>query len=307
MQRNTGLRWRPAPAEAVAGKRIAVVGGTGGIGRALARRLAGLGAHVVVVGRTFRDADLPGIWFVEADLSLMREARRAAALLPAERLDALVFTTGIFAAPQRQETAEGIERDMAVSYLNRLAMLEALAPRLGRERAAGAARPRVFVTGYPGTGATGDPDDLNAEGAYRQMPVQLNTVAGNEALVLDAARRWPHAAFFGLNPGLVRTGIRADFFGRDSIKGRVIDRLLSLLATPPERYVERILPLLFSPDLDAHGGAMFDHKGRAILPSAGLDADRVARFIDASERLLARAGVRTAPPGASSSAQSCRA
>lgn len=33
----------------------------------------------------------------------------------------------IFAAPKRQVTAEGIERDMAVSYLNRLVMLRNLA------------------------------------------------------------------------------------------------------------------------------------------------------------------------------------
>jgi hypothetical protein len=39
----------------------------------------------------------------------MQEAQRVAALPPAETFDLVIFTTGIFAAPERQETAEGIE------------------------------------------------------------------------------------------------------------------------------------------------------------------------------------------------------
>ena len=65
----------------VLAKRVAVVGGTGDIGRALARTLASHGANVVVVGQTFRDADVPSIEFIEADLSLMSDARRVAAQL----------------------------------------------------------------------------------------------------------------------------------------------------------------------------------------------------------------------------------
>jgi NAD(P)-dependent dehydrogenase (short-subunit alcohol dehydrogenase family) len=98
--------------------------GTGGIGRALSRFMASRGASVVVVGWTFRDSDVPGIEFVKADLSLMREAQRVAVLLPAEDLDLLVFTTGIMAGPEREETAEGIERDMAVS----MSLLSAMCP-----------------------------------------------------------------------------------------------------------------------------------------------------------------------------------
>ena len=99
--------------------KVGVVGGTGGLGRSIGRALASRGAAVTVVGQTFRDQGA-GIDFLKADLSLMREAERVARELPAEQLDLVVLTTGIFAAPARQETAEGIERDMAVSYLSRL-------------------------------------------------------------------------------------------------------------------------------------------------------------------------------------------
>lgn len=282
MKRNTRLTWSPAEQAGIAGRHAVIVGGTGGIGRALSLRLAALGANVLVVGRTFRDTDVPDIAFVHANLDLMREAGRVAALLSAHPIDLLVFTNGIMAAPRREQTPEGVERDMAVSYLSRLVILDALAPRL-RDGA------RVFVMGYPGSGALGSAEDLNAERSYRALPVHMNTVAGNEMLVLDAARRWPHAAFFGLNPGLVQSNIRDNFLGKGSLKSRLAEHLVRLLAPSAGRYAARIAPLLFSPDLDAHSGAMFDSKGRAILASPGLDPAHVASFMKASHALVARA------------------
>lgn len=286
---------RDAVAQDVEGKKIAVIGGTGGIGRALSQHLASLGANVVVVGQTFRDAGTPRIEFIQADLSLMREARRVASVLPAETLDMVVFTTGIFAAPQRQETVEGIERDLAVSYLNRLVILRSIAPRLGTQRPKSLVKPRVFVVGYPGTGQIGAPDDLNAEKFYKAMPAHMNTVAGNEMLVLDAAKRYPDATFFGLNPGLIKTSIRDNFFGKDSLKSRVVEALIGLLTPTAETYAERITPLLLTPDIEGHSGAMFNSKGRAILPSAGLTEEHVRKFMAASEALVARTGTQGAP------------
>ena len=81
-------------------------------------------------------------------------------------------------------------------------------------------KPRVFIMGYPGTGQAGTLDDLNAEKSYRAMPVHMNTVAGNEMLVLDAPTRYPNATFFGLNPGLIKTNIRDNFLGKDTLKSR---------------------------------------------------------------------------------------
>src|SRR3954452_22737989 len=122
MKRNKTLIWHRIDPRTLNlnGMRVAVVGGTGGIGRAFSRFMASRGASVLVVGQTFRDSDVRGIEFIKADLSLMREAQGVAALLPAETLDLVILTTGIFAAPTREETAEGIERDMAISYLSRL-------------------------------------------------------------------------------------------------------------------------------------------------------------------------------------------
>ena len=269
--------------------RVAIVGGTGGIGRALALVLTSRGASVVIVGQKFRDDGVRGLTFMKADLSSMVEARRVGRELPAD-LDLVVMTTGIIAAPKREQTAEGIERDLAVSYLSRLAIVRELAPRLGQGRPATAQRPRVFIMGFPGTDQKAAVDDLNAEKKYDAMPQHMNTVAGNEALVLDAAVRYPNLGFFGLNPGLIKTNIRSNVLGGEgSLKHRFVEFFIGLLMISAEKYAERVTPLLVSPDLDGCSPAMFNQKALAILASKVMTPAHVADTIAASEALLARA------------------
>jgi hypothetical protein len=154
----------------------------------------------------------------------------------------------------------------------------------------------VFVMGYPGTGQTGVLEDLNAEKSYAAMRVHMNTVAGNEMLVLDAARRYPNVSTFGLNPGLVKTSIRDNFLGEGSLKSRVIEALIGWFMPSAEQYAEIVTPLLVSPDLEGHSGTMFDQKGNAVLPTPKLgERGHVEAFLSASEALVAsRTGVRFA-------------
>jgi NAD(P)-dependent dehydrogenase (short-subunit alcohol dehydrogenase family) len=272
------------------GKRIAVVGGTGGIGRAFSRLLAARGAAVTVVGRTFRDLGVLGIRFLPADLGMMREAERIGTELPAEELDVALFTTGIFTARQRQATLEGIERDMAVSFLSRLVIVRKLAPRLGVNRPRSDMKPRMFIWGYPGTGRVGTPGDLNAERSYRAMSVHMNTVAGNEMLVLDSATRFPDAEFYGFNPGLLPTNIRSNLWKKGSLGSRFMEGLIGARNPTPDQYAERLAPMLVAPELSGQSGAMFDRKGARILPSSRLtDPAYVTAFLGESEALVARA------------------
>jgi hypothetical protein len=197
------------------------------------------------------------------------------------------------AGPKREETAEGIERDMAVSYLSRLVIMHEIGPRLGKNRPAAPMKPRVFIMGFPGTGQAGKLDDLNAEKSYGRWAAHMNTVAGNEMLVLDATKRYPNASFFGLNPGLIKTNIRSNLFGGDTLLYRFIEWMTGLLAPSAETYAERLTPLLVSPDIEGHSGAMFDRKGLAFLPTPKLtDSCYVQAFMAASEALVSRANVR---------------
>src|SRR5260370_14512759 len=274
------------------GLKVAIIGGTGGIGRGLSRFMASRGAKVCVVGRTFRDSDMSNIEFIKADLSLMREARHVGELLPAETLDLVIFTTGILAAPKRQETPEGIERDTAVSYLSRLVIIREIGPRLGKDPPDASMKPRVFIWGFPGTGQTGNVDDLNAEKSYGAMSAHWNGVAGNEVLVLAPPRRDCNANFFGVNPCGVKTDIRMNFFGGNTFKFRLIESMLRLVSTSVETYTELTVPLLVSPDLEEHSGIMFNRKGLAILPTPKLtDSSYNEAFMAASEELASRANV----------------
>jgi len=274
----------------IRGARVAVIGGTAGLGRALAQQIAANGGQVTVVGRTLRDPAPPNIQFIQADLSSMKEAKALGAKLP-DDLDVIIFTTGIMAAPSREETPEGVERDMAVSYLNRLAVMNELAPRLANRARGSERRPRVFVMGFPGTDSQAkvDLNDLNGERSYTAMGAHMTTVAGNEVLVLDSVKRYPELDVFGLNPGLVKTDIRANYLGHGSLKHRLSEWLIGLMMPSPEQYATRMLPVLFAPELNGRSGAMFNPKGRAILASSGVTDDYVAAFTPKAQALLDRA------------------
>lgn len=275
------LRLHPTPVDRLdlAGRKVIVVGGTDGLGRAIARLAAARGAAVTVVGRTFRDAGVANITFARADLSSMKEAARLGRELPVGDADVVALTHGIIAAPKRETTAEGVERDMAVSYLSRLAILREIAPRL-REGA------RVFVMGFPGAGNRGDAADLNAERSYDAMAVHMNTVAGNEMLVLDAKDRYPRVGVYGLNPGLIRTNIRANLLGEGSLKHRVAEFFIGLFTPTPEDYAARVVPVMFAPELAGRSGALIGAKGQPILPSDGMTPDHVAGFLRASAAIV---------------------
>ncbi len=166
-------------------------------------------------------------------------------------------------------TPEGIERDLAVSYLSRFVILNEIASRSGKDRPRTSQdhpeAPDVRHGISPGTEQKADVDDLNSELSYKRFAAHSNTVAGNEVLVLEAARRFANVDIFGLNPGFVKTGIRANLLGSRTLVA-VIEWLTSFMMVEPDAYAERLVPLLVSPDLNGRSGVMFNNKAQAILP-----------------------------------------
>ena len=265
--------------------RVIIIGGTAGIGAALAAAAAASGADVTVVGRTQRDASLR---FVRADLQLMSTAQRVARELPAESVDVLVFTAGIVPGNVRQETAERVELDMACSALNRHVMLKEMVPRLK-------ASARVLIWGFPGSGG-GDylkeasVQDFNStakfHGGFGQA--HMNTVALNEALVLHWAAKG--AMIAGFNPGLVVTDIRKPLHGggADScVESCIIPCCAGGLKTGP--YVQKVLYTLTTPDLEANKGVMIHQDGTPIKQSPQMTPEVVAQWIAAADGLAASA------------------
>ena len=131
------------------------------------------------------------------------------------------------------------------------------------------------TTPRPGTRQSGAVDDLNSERSYRSMAAHMNTVAGNEALVLDADKRYPQLACFA-----------------GTLRHRVIEWMIGAVGESAD--AARLAPLLFSVELEGHSSAMFDRKGDASLPTPAPTEPYLQRFITASEALVERADVRLA-------------
>ncbi|OWB57344.1 hypothetical protein B5S28_g3282 [[Candida] boidinii] len=265
---------------------VTIVGGTGGLGRAIGRALASVGVNVTVIGRTFRDSENKNIKFIEADLTSIVEARKVAKNLNASSIDVLLFTTGIFAAPKRQETSEGLERDMAVSFLNRLVMIPEIVPRMESNKNFFGFVPRVFIMAYPGDGQLGTIDDLNCEDSYGTLKAHMNTVAGNEALVYDCASKYKNVHFYGLNPGLVTTGIRNNLLGEGTWKSRITEGLLGWFTQTPEDYAKGIVPLLVAKELEDASGTIYNNKAQRLYPSKNFTPEYASKYINKSWELL---------------------
>ncbi|CAL9736767.1 hypothetical protein MOSE0_K07228 [Monosporozyma servazzii] len=284
---------------------VAVIGGTNGIGQAISRKLVQNGAKVTVVGRTLRENEETSrkVHFIEtSDLGLMKEANRISTELiginKKTPFTHVIFTTGILASPNREETKEGIERDMATSYLNRFVILNHLAPSLKQSfnleitdhdnniRSEISLKPRVFIMGFPGNQSLGDPDNLNSlETPYNAMKAHYNTVGANEALVLNSTKENQNVSTFGLNPGIIQTGIRSNYMGQGWMSS-MVEWVISKTTQDVNTYANKVVPLLWAPELEKYNGSMFNNNGEFILPSKGMDEQLVDKFIKNSKILV---------------------
>lgn len=284
---------------------VAIIGGTNGIGQAISRKLIEDGAKVTVVGRTLREDDETSqkIQFIKTtDLGLVAEADRVSTEL--NRLNAktplthVIFTTGILAAPNREETIEGIEKDMATSYLSRFVILNNLVPNLKQSfqleitdndnkiRSEVTLKPRVFVMGFPGNQSLGDPEDLNSlKTPYKPMQTHYNTVGANEALVINSVKENQNVNTFGLNPGIIQTGIRSNYMGEGWMSS-ILEWIISKTTQEATTYANKVVPLLWAPELEKYNGSMFNNNAEFILPSKEMDDQLVDKFIKNSKILV---------------------
>ena len=127
------------------GKTALVTGSTDGVGRVVAKRLAALGARVLVHGRDrergeglvaeLRAQGHDDVDFIGADLASLAEVRRLAASVAAseERLDILVNNAGIGSggsSGRRAESQDGFEMRFAVNYLAGFLLTHLLLPKI---------------------------------------------------------------------------------------------------------------------------------------------------------------------------------
>ncbi|ODS54121.1 MAG: 3-oxoacyl-ACP reductase [Acidobacteria bacterium SCN 69-37] len=132
----------PQAAGNLQGKTVLITGSTDGLGRAVALRTAGLGAHVIVHGRNRERGDAlvaeiakggrGSARFYAADFSSLDEVRQFAAAVERDypRIDVLVNNAGVWNRGERQVSRDGYELHFAVNYLAHFLLTRELLPRV---------------------------------------------------------------------------------------------------------------------------------------------------------------------------------
>ena len=246
--------WWPADPgrQAMAGKRVVVTGATSGIGEAIARSLAGLGAGVHLLGRNADKVrqsaaalrgSIPGAVVIEevCDVSDLDAVRAWTADLSSRIpvFHGLVHNAG--SIPQdRDESPQGHERQLAAHVLGPHLMTEELLPLL---RAAGGSSVVFMSSGGMYSADLAD-DDLEYRSGYNGMRAYARTKRMQVVLADAWARRLAgtDVSVESMHPGWVETPGVAEFLPtfrkltkpllRDAEDGA--DTAVWLVATRPE-------------------------------------------------------------------------
>jgi len=229
------------------------------------------------------------IVFVSADLSLMKNAealfdKEPELLAFAKMATHIVFTLGVVSTPTRLVTAEGIEKDMAISFLSRFVLMQ----RLGKLKTEGALDPslRITIVGFPGaSNEIKDIDDLNAEKEYKIFSQHLKTAVANEVMTIQYATTFKT---IGINPGLIVTDIRSSL--ELGTIGRVLEGFIGLTRPTAAQYADSLVRLLFAPELDASEvtGVSFTPKMLQLMPGSWCTAENMALLMPKLHELAAK-------------------
>jgi retinol dehydrogenase 14 len=248
----------------MAGQTVLVTGGSSGIGKATATRLAALGARVGITGRDMTRtqaaaADVatasgnPAVDPFAADMSSQAEVRRlAAAVLAAyPRLNVLVNNAGGFWAT-RMITADGLEHTFAVNHLAPFLLTGLLLDRL---RASAPAR-IVTVSSAAHTVGKLDFDDLQGERRYSGQQAYSQSKLANIMFTYELAHRLDGTGVTAtaVHPGVVRTGFAAEDPPR---LGKVFLPMLRVFLKSPDQGAATSVYLACSPEVEGVTGAYF--------------------------------------------------
>lgn len=274
----------------MAGRICLVTGATRGIGRATAEGLARLDASVVLGCRRREDGaavarEIEGRSGVQpdllvVDLSSQASIRNAAADLRSRypRLHVLINNAGVI--PHRREiTVDGLETQFAVNHLAYFLLTNLLLPQLR----AGAPSRIINVSSGAHEHATLDFGDLQAQRRYHPRDVYSATKLANILFTYELSRRLSGSGVTAncLNPGVVATGMLADYMGPPK-KGSAIS---STFGATPEEGAKTSIYLASSPAVEGVTGKYYDEGSEARSSRESYDEAAARRLWEISERL----------------------
>ncbi len=205
---------------ALEGRTFVVTGATSGIGREVARQLAGDGGRVLGVGRDNARCRAveeeiraftgnSAVDLLAADLSSLAEIRRLAAEISriGPAIDVLVNNAGLFTFARR-ETVDGLETQLAVNWLAAFMLTGLLMPQMLRARCARV----VNVSSGSHFSGTMHWNDLGLKRGYHGLKAYDQSKLASVLFAYELARRIGRGrrpAVYAVDPGLVKTKIAA--------------------------------------------------------------------------------------------------
>ncbi|MFC7614308.1 SDR family NAD(P)-dependent oxidoreductase [Actinokineospora soli] len=253
---------------------VVITGGTNGIGKSLAVRLAREGHRVVVVGRS---AVAPaGVELVRGDLGTVAGTAAVGDEVAArfDVVDRLVLGAGTFNR-RRVVTADGLEHTFALHAVSRFGLVERLLPLLERSSS-------PVVVSMCGVGGLRGPgiqwDDMALARRYRAFLAVSQAARATELIGVGFAGRHPDSAvrYVLHNPMFVDSGLGAHVGG---VRGRALDLVAKLFAKSVGRAADQVHRFLMDPPA---APVTASRAGKPIALGAELDqaADRLYAVLD---------------------------
>jgi len=238
------------------GKTVLVTGSTDGVGRLVARRLAGQGARVLVHGRDrgrgeqvleeIRADGHGSAVFLAADFSSLAEVRRLADAVRqhCDRLDVLINNAGIGSggpAATRQTSRDGYELRFAVNYLAGFLLARLLLPLLQLGKPA-----RIVNVSSLGQHPI-DFDDVMLTRGYTGGRAYAQSKLAQIMFTFDLARE--------LDPATITANCLhpATYMATTMVRQLGVTPISTV-----EQGAEAILNLAVSPELDSRSGAFYN-------------------------------------------------
>ena len=283
------------PVPDLTGRRALVTGGSDGIGLALATRLAGAGAEVLLPVRDRRKGEAAvarirerhpaaRIALHDLDLASLGSVAALADRLADEGapLHLLVANAGVMTPPERRTTEDGFELQLGTNHLGHFALVGRLLPLLR----AGSARVVSQVSVAAAQNAVRW-DDLQWERRYDAMRAYSSSKIALGLFGLELQRR-SAAGGWGITSDLAHPGVAptsllaartATGRSRDGLDVRTI-RLLSRLGILVGTVESAALPALLAATTDGDGGRMFGPGGPGHLGGAPAETAPFSRVAD---------------------------
>ena len=208
--------WLQKNTASLSGKRIAVTGTTGGLGRELCRYLASLGADLILLDRnaershSFRNELLQefqerSVDCITVDLSDFSSVRKATEQLKEKEIDCFIHNAGAYSIP-RKLCDTGYDNVFQINFVSPYFMIRELLPTLRTRRG------NVVVVGSIAHNYSKiDPEDIDFSTRKKSSLVYGNAKRYLTYSFLALAEKEKEVAFCVAHPGISFTNITAHY------------------------------------------------------------------------------------------------